>query len=325
MQKEVVSVLDYWQAIAMVFVWGGFGGMVSAVFDNFDSENDGGKSRHACSKCNSAFFFRRALIGVAGTFCALYLAMWLKKLTLENDIGNIFYLSSFCVAAGVVSIKILPQLSKKIGEQVLNDKIEKASERINKTEERISETINQLELSLKNSQNAVEYSSAIAAAETAMARGTKYNDIPDAIAKMIAIKQIFPKDRLVHLYLGRLYRRNGELNKAITILREFIRIIEAEGEQSLPNSNVDKSDAYFNIACYHSLKAAAAKESGESEEEVDRLTREALEALSTSLFIWDENKKFAQRDPDLLFIKENPKYAELVNSDGIASNKPEPC
>jgi len=308
--KDSVDLLSYWQVLAVVLVGGGFGGIASSIFDNFDTIKGHEPIEHGCKKCNSAYFMRRALIGMAGSFCGVFLGIWLHKITLEANDTNLLSITCFCVAIGTVSFNLLPQLGKKIGEQILNDKINQADKKA--------------EDALKTSYNAIDYSSSIAHAETALSR-KQYNDIPQAVERLNKIKKDFPTDRTVHIYLGRLYRALGKYDESILILREFITNLERGNKHPHSHYIVDKADAYFNIACYHALKAKETFDKSGQTGEVERLVKESLESLSLSTTAWSKNKEFAGSDPDFDFIKDKPKFAEIINNAEIFSAPPEPA
>jgi tetratricopeptide (TPR) repeat protein len=297
-----VAMLDYWQALAVIVVFGGFGGVASSIFDNFDNFTGQNFIEHSCQNCNSAYFFRRAIIGVAGSFCAVFLGIWLGKFTIEATVNNLLYLSSFCVAIGTISFTILPQLGKKIGEQILAEKIAQNEKKAEATEKKV-------DIAIENSNANLNYTRVMLHAETAL--NTKHqSDIDTAIENLKNIQSKYKRDRTLNIYLGRLYRVRQEYDDAINLLRSYIDEIESNPDMfTNRHDNVDKADAYYNIACYHALKA---KQPHDDQQEYERLITEAFEAFQTSIQLSHNNLEYAKRDEDLKWLLgEDDRFKEL--------------
>lgn len=145
----------------------------------------------------------------------------------------------------------------------------------------------------------IDYTTALVTAQTALSRDSKI-DVPYSINLLENIRSERPHDRAIAIYLGRLYRRLGDFDRAILTLRNFIDGLKSSKSV---NSKRDMGDAYYNIACYHSLKAADGKKNDLMKDEVGRLTEEAMESLRQAITLNPENKKFAKVDSDLDFIK----------------------
>lgn len=306
--KTIISNVSLVEVLFLVTAAGFFGGIVSALFEFLKTvrplEKDG--SSIDCTTCalfstgkanmaqRAEIIIYRALIGVAGALGVMFLGLWVGKVTLENSVPNKMFLICLCTVAGVVSYKLLPGIGSKLEEHLLQKKI-------NETEQKADKAI-------KNSSEAIDYSSALAHADTALAR-KDYHDAPQAIDRLETIRRNppFEADRTLHIKLGRLYKRTGNLDKAIITLRDFItkRKGWVHSGRSQPSDSVDISDAYFNIACYHSLKAQQCPSGNHYEEERKRLIVETCEALRSSVSNWEGNIEFAESDPDLNFIREN--------------------
>lgn len=151
------------------------------------------------------------------------------------------------------------------------------------------------------SENVKNYSTAIAFADTALCR-TSMMDIQPAIDLLSSIEVAFPLDRTLHIYLGRLYRRLGDYDHAILILRKFIENINIHSGSGGDNK-VDIADAYYNIACYHALKAVDAQETG-LVDEGRRLVKETLESLGFAIDGHEANREAASEDEDFRSMKE---------------------
>lgn len=297
--------------LIILIISGAFGGVVSTIFEvidkykthffdeefritNFDA-NYTSITLYYVNRIIQIFFIfaGKASIGIAGAFGAALVGIWIGKVSVIDTVDNKIFLISLSVVAGVISHRLLPQIGQKLEEQLLAKKI--------------TEVDKKTDSAIMQSHNAVEYSAAIAHAETALVRNA-YNDIPQAIERLNKIRSQFRKDRTLHIYLGRLYRALTEYDKAITVLRDFIKAVSGKSKISL-YEEMDLSDAYFNIACYHSLKASNTVVDIEKK----RLVSEAITALKSATEIWPGNKEYAKKDPDFDFIKENEEFKKTIS------------
>lgn len=218
-----------------------------------------------------------------------------KQITANASVTNQLFLFSLSTTAGIFSYRLLPSIGSKLEKQFIEQKMVQTEQKV----------IN----------IAVDYTSAISHAETALIR-EGYHDAPQAIERLEAIKHLFPTNRTLYIYLGRLYRKMKNYDKAIISLREFIENLEQKrikiGDKGFHQYEIDRSDAYFNIACYHILKAEE-NMSKITQDEVNRLKNETIEALKISIKIWAQNKEYAKNDPDFRFIKEDKEYQHLIS------------
>ena len=268
-------------------MFGGFGGLASSIFDNFDDQSGQKSKDNECKKCNNAYFLRRFIIGSAGAFCLAFIGFCMKKITLESTTENLLFLSSFAVASGVVSFTILPQLRRKIGEQLLNDKIDQANA---KADNAVSASV-----------ESMEYTKYMIEAQAALSTKQKI-DMDKAIENLKKIRDKFKCDRSLNIYLGRLFRWNGNYNDAIMTLRNFIEDIDNNPDKfTRAHDALDKGAAYYNIACYHALKA---EKTLDNPSERVRLINEAYDAFKYSVDLSKNNLEFAKTDKDLMWLFE---------------------
>jgi tetratricopeptide (TPR) repeat protein len=285
------------ELLLYISVAGLFGGLVSGVLDNFKIPNHTSFTNQLCYKCSFKYFVGRALIGVAGAFGAIFLGISLGQVAIEDNVKNIVFIISMSMIAGTISYRLLPKIGTKLEEKLLVDKI--------------AQTEKKADDALKSSHDAINYTSAIAHAETALSRVSR-NDTPQAIERLESIREGFPIDRTLHIYLARLYRKLGDYDKAILILREFISNLDKGGRVPHSRYIVDRADAYFNIACYHALKAKENSSRDISVAELSRLKREALESLSSSVNDWSRNKEYARTDEDFDFIRSEEEFSIIT-------------
>lgn len=242
-------------------------------------------------KNKSAFVLIMGIIGIGGSFGVVLLALWSGKLILDYSVNAMTSLVGLCIISGVFATKFIPI----IGEKIENDWMDK----INK------ETSKKTESAIKLS---TDYSSSINFAYDVV-EDNNPKDIEDAIQRLLNLKSSFPKDRAVYILLGRLYRNLGKFNEAILVLREFIKNLNKDLSSRDHSTGLEEAcgDAYYNIACYHALKAST-----EEGKERDRLIKEACQELERSLKIWPKNKEYATDDPDFDSIRELSEFSHLI-------------
>jgi tetratricopeptide (TPR) repeat protein len=293
--------LEIYELLIIIGLSGMFGGYVSALLDNISSHPSLTKISDECKKCSRWYLFCRAIIGIAGAFGVVFIAYSIDKVKTNASISNILYLISMSIVAGAVSFRILPKIGTKLEEQLLL------------TDKKADDAIKIADDTREYADDTREYTAAIEHAGAALTRD-QIIDVPQAIERLSNIKEKFKDDRTLYIYLGRLFRKLGQYDDAILILREFIRNIN--NSKNIPESRclVDKADAYFNIACYHVLKAKdhALKNLDHDSNEKERMLKEAIEALSTSISILPTNKDNALKDIDFEMIKDRQDFKEAV-------------
>jgi len=155
---------------------------------------------------------------------------------------------------------------------------------------------------------AVEYNQLVSIATTALTTKNQA-DMDYAIDCLEKNISSFYWDRTLNIYLGRLYRWQGNMDKAIMALRTFI---QEKYKHKTDKSSVDKEAlgvAYFNIACYHTLKVKQVPE------EKKRLLNEAEEALLNAIELIPNLKEEISSDSDLLvFRTERPDFLRKMDS-----------
>ena len=332
--ESAVEIMGLWRLLALITVPGLFGGFVSALFVGLDNaadkekknqpEKEAGrdgaqkKRRISIKPSNKpkklccfdvltfGFCFARALVGVAGAFGIVLFAIWLGKISFEQSAENQLVIISLSVLAGVISFRSLPIIGARLEEDFFN--------------RRLLQVERDVEDAADMSVAAIDYSSVISLAETALIRQGLI-DVPEAIHQIEEIEDRFPVDRRLHIYLGRLYRKSGDLqkkqteyNSAITVLRNYIETLSPQMKASRHGSDIDGNiaDALYNISCYHVLKAALGQESGAAVADISRWKKEALDALKESVNILPSNKESAKTDPDFDFIRHDEAFKAIV-------------
>jgi tetratricopeptide (TPR) repeat protein len=122
--------------------------------------------------------------------------------------------------------------------------------------------------------------------------GIVYSDLgrsEEAIAAYRRAIELDPDDATPHVSLAGIYRHLGDKAKCQRHLAEARRLL--------------KPDAHYNLACVESIAG-----------NVDA----ALDHLSKALEKAPRRREWARRDPDLAFIRDHPRFRELV---GITSDR----
>lgn len=274
-----------------------------------DAPNPSGR----CSSCglalsskrsiggNASFLIGRALIGIGGAFGIVMIGSWIGKISLDGTVKNQLIIISTCVIAGTISHTILPMIGAKLEAEFLK-----------KTATEAKETASN---AVSMTQKVRSYSAGLSLAETALSGKTNI-DVSRAIEGLEEIKDSFPTDRTLYIYLGRLYRKAKDYDKAIIVLREFIANLEKApgGIKENEKRIQDCSDAYYNIACYHALKAKDADDVGKCPADVERLKGEAIDMLNVSVGLWSKNREYAKHDDDFVYVMNDERMRKIVDT-----------
>lgn len=288
MEQNLKDMMNLLNMILLISIPGAFGGLVGGLFAS-NNEND------------KIALASRSMVGIAGAFGVVLIGFWVGKISAENDVLNQLFLISFSLVGGTISYKILPKIGTKLEEQL--------QLQMEKTKKEVVDVVD------KKSTETRNYTAAIASAETALAREVTA-DVILAIGMLKPLKKNFPIDRTIHIKLGRLYRKLGDYDKAILTLSDLIAELNKEHSSigKNPYYEHDIADAYFNIACYHTLKAEKLDKSNGNSVEIEQLTREALKALKTSIDHRPGNLADAEKDSDFDFIRDHEDYKKLVET-----------
>lgn len=103
-----------------------------------------------------------------------------------------------------------------------------------------------------------------------------------------------PLSRSVYITLGRLYKRTGQLQRAIDVLTEFI-----ENKERIGQSDEGLGIALYNRACYLALKTAEV-----CSEEATALTDQALGDLRKAVELAPRLATVAPSDADFQLIRD---------------------
>jgi hypothetical protein len=114
-----------------------------------------------------------------------------------------------------------------------------------------------------------------------------------------------PLDRATTIVFGRLYKKVGQIDKAINILSNYIDKFLSSGKKE----DKDYADILYNRSCYYSLAFGM-----ENDEKYMTLS---LQDLRKSSEISKENFTDAKSDIDFLPVKNHPKFIDFFHNQGL--------
>lgn len=140
-------------------------------------------------------------------------------------------------------MRILPLLGTAI-----EDRLKQLSQKVDATRK-----IVEFDVQKRNEES--EYSCALGRAEAAFAN-KNIIDYEEAIAFIRRLLPKFSYRRTLNIYYGRLLRRIGQYDDAISALQTFIEAVKTSKNTMglVSNDSEAIAAAYFNIACYYRLK-----------------------------------------------------------------------
>lgn len=289
---------------------GFFGGLVSAFHEYLTSDkalkydvnkviNEGVKVFLLSSFYRAGCLFFRGLIGAVGAFAIVLLFSFVDGIKTEETNINIIFIISLSMIAGLISFTSLPAIIYKFKNQFL--------------EKEVKELEKMAKEAIEDAENAKEYSELVSDVDTALSRANEA-DMERAIKRLVEKMSKYPVDRKLNISLARLYKKSGNYSKAIKACDDYLANLEV-GKSKIFESHytVDRADALFNRACYKTLLAKQLDSSGDgNQEEVKCLKFEALQDLRVSIEGFPLNKKYARKDEDFIFIKDDSSFLELI-------------
>ncbi len=289
-------VLPVTALLAIIGLPGGIGGFISAVWDHLEARHTSANGMRDCGVFPRVsytqflcFFLGRSLIGVAGAFGIVLAGVWIGRITFTFDSDRVVGLMALCMMAGLFSRRLLPIIGLRLEHEL---------------EKRLAEAEKNSKEAIETSRSSVSFAEAIACANTALSRDSSAEQ-RNAIEKLLSIREGFKRDRTLHIYLGRLYRKLGKYDEAIRVLRDFVNNVnQHKKDRETSARKVDVADAYYNIACYHALKSKELSDCHGSQSEIERLKRETMDSLRLAVEGNPENRDIAERDPDFDFLRD---------------------
>lgn len=220
--------------------------------------------------------FSSAIIGLSGALALQFILIWLNAFQDTNDAKTIVFLVSISVAAGFGARILLPEITER-----LRDQIKKLRAETDKSTTKAEEAAEKAEVAATEAKKAATITRAVAA----LTPETPIGDKKSTIKELMPIREKEPKNRVVVILIGRLYRRLKDYPTAISVLDNFLKLKEKDGEE-----DKDYADALYNKACYYALLYDDTKK-----EEYKNM---ALKSLARSIEISEENEDDAKSDPD---------------------------
>lgn len=294
--------------ISSMLILGALGGVARGALDRLNSD---AKAPKNYDYTNTTYLFRRLhfwlqhmVLGMGGAACAVFLTLLLSKYTLNiSDLQSIILFATLSVLGGIMAKRCLPILGDRLSREI--------AERVSQSTKQVKKEIDEVKTEV--AEESKNYSAIIADADVVLKKKPRERDIPEielAIENMESSKVYFETDRVFCIRLGRLYRamfdktgKSSCLDNAIITLRNYIVAMEQNKKMSaLDKKNM--ASAYFNIACYHSLKMQT------TESQKNRLADEAIDALKQAIE-FDFNLKDELSDKDLDAIRDCEKFKQI--------------
>lgn len=295
------NALAWWVALLYVGLPASFGGFLQGLHGRYYTTADIdqlGFDALALPHLVAAAF------GVGGGAAVVLASIWLDKFNLSSCDSNRVYLCVLGLVAGFVGYRILPTVARGLEQRVAEtetvsrDAAEKAD-----TAETRAEAATSTATAAHETADMAAWLAATATAELpSEARGLLQAG-RDLVKK-------YPRERGIHLRLGRMLKLAGELEEAITLMTTaIIDPYEAEGEGS-GHAPITYSDALYNRACYKVLRSPECADAGASE----ALLASGLDDLEKALTLDPSSKVDAWQDSDFRVIRDarNVRYLTLV-------------
>ena len=217
----------------VIIIMGGIGGFAGGLYNN--------KCNHSPAIDGWKDIFVFIMSGIICAFGVVIVFTCAGSMLDDKDnFAKGLYLVGISLMSGFFAMRLLPRLGNH-----LEKKIDDLSAKTSAVE--------------KKGKDILNYHRLITVAETAFSTESK-GDIDYAIREIEGSIDTFCVDRTLNIYLGRLYRRKKEYDKAIQVLKRFISHVK-KLNRPLHRGNRDSIGvAYFNIACYHYLKSEDKKQ-----------------------------------------------------------------
>lgn len=291
------NIMHFAVFVLIILVFGFIGGLGRASLESIKDSNfkpDGTKG-----------FIKHGILGITGAGVFVFIAILLSKYNGEKfTAADVLFFTCISTSGGVLALGIIDAFAEKVKNDWL--KMENKMRDIEAQNKKIE-------------QISKNYSAILADADVVLRKESVKRDIAEialAIGNMEEAKHIFKTDRVFSIRLGRLYRAMFEktddsnyLDKAIIALRKYIDAMEQSGKNSVLDKK-NMASAYFNIACYHSLKIV------KSESQMERLTSEAISALKQSI-TFDPNLKEEISDTDLDNIRKSEMFKKTFDEESM--------
>lgn len=290
----------------IILAGGAFGGFISAllVADLHHVTKKNTKPIEEKPRCTFLFCIGRIIIGTGGAFAVAFAGFWTHTLKIDSTADNIFVLFGVCLLSGVYGIRFLKQL----GDQI--------ESRIGKAEQQAQQAAETAEEVDKKMDHVGEYVALLNAGRSALGQEGDISpeanaDRDAALEGLLRLTRTYPSERALFILIGRLYRKKKDYDRAILILRDFACNLRKLSPVTEMNETMrsDYADAYYNIACYHALKANAEQDRLEKE----RLNKEVVENLRESIELLPSNRQYAKLDQDFSGMRSNEDFKKLVD------------
>ncbi|MBZ5565954.1 MAG: hypothetical protein LAP13_26480 [Acidobacteriia bacterium] len=284
--------------LALVCVAGIVGGLIDAVARLATLGKDGAEYKAASGVPLDLYLLARCLTGMGGSLAVLLALIVANRLPdLTHVPVDYLFLISVSLVAGFAGQRILPAVATRLEEQIEKSVQKRSEEAKEEVKREVKQDVEKLGEAQEHLTLMTKSYRAVTTAMVDLNKGAQATEIENDKAQLESLRRQLPRDRTLHIVLGRLHKRLGEYDQAIQVLSDFIKTNEADGNPS------DVAAALYNRACYNSVKSASDKNPAP-------LREKALEDLARSLKLWVDGKKLAPGDDDFNSLKQDPAFKD---------------
>ncbi len=273
--RGVADNLSQWSLpliLAFTAAGGAFGGVAELVarlrlkkgsFHLIDEEISGGN-----------FFLAlliQCVLGICGAAAIIFVFASTTWFPHEDSTQSRLWLLTLSVVAGFGARRFLPMVTQRLERQV----------------QELQEKVEEERKELRDTENRSIVRDAVARALVLLGRDSKATptEMNASLMELRELVRTQPKERTATIVAGRILRKLGELNEAISLHTAFIYAKNKAGEKDL-----DYADVLYNRACYRCLLWSANQDRA--------LQEEGLKDLEESVRYNPQNGQAAAEDED---------------------------
>lgn len=283
---------DFPTVIQFIIYGGFFGGLSSYLAYIIYGQDGRFKDRLQPSGLWIGVLFLNGLVGISGAFAIqlLVLGMRFYEKVDQPRVSDFVFLSAVCIIGGFGARSFLPRLTRMFEEKIgeLDKKTEKA--------------LTAAEEAKKVVATQDERSSLIAQLTAEVHDGAKDETLEFAVETARIQLEKEPFNASFVIILGRALRR---LKKESEAIDELTKYINARQQVSGPDKNL--SAILYNRACYY----CALNEKEPNASYIAHAISDLEQSLRHSEHL-EQDKLFAQNDPDLIPLRDHPRFKALT-------------
>ena len=235
-------------------------------------------------------YFTGAIGGIGGSIAGMAVMLIDGRIT-NSPLSDTQRLSFICagVLSGYLGFGLLQMVADRFNrylQKALEQSVKVAQESERKTETFVTDT--------------ARLTAAVNAGLVALDHDPDKRN--DAIRELVSTRQDFPDNRALNIVLARLYRQQGDLDKAIRVLSSAAQIMHDDPKKA--------EGVYYNRSIYYSLLADKTSDVGKKAD----LRTKAITDLKKAIELMPENYQAALEDKDFEALRTDPRFVGLKPS-----------